>query len=134
MQQAALGCNRQCGDKTGRAALRWPRHAGVRACAQQRLPHWKRRVVVGNARQSLNAKPNHTKARVRLRLCVWLCGCVCVCVHAWMCVCVCVCVCVCLRACVPSECENALLNVRACACVRACVRARLCARESALRE
>ncbi len=113
MQQAALGCNRQCCDPTGRAALRWPRHAGVRACAQQQLTHWKRRVVVGNARQSLNAKPNHTKARVLAVVCVAVWLCVCVCVRAWMCVCVCVCVCV--RACVRSECENALLNVRYCA-------------------
>jgi hypothetical protein len=39
LQQVALRCNRQCCDPTGRAALWWLRHAGVRACAQQRLPH-----------------------------------------------------------------------------------------------
>ena len=29
LQQVARGCNRQCCDPTGRAALRWPLHAGV---------------------------------------------------------------------------------------------------------
>ena len=125
----------------------------VRACAQQRLPHWKRRIVVGTQRsQKPKSKPKHTKARVLVLVlvcevvCVWLrvCACpevcvrVCLCVRAWVrvcvgvCVSVCVCVCVCVRACVPSECENTC--VRAFLCVRACVRSCACVREPELRE
>ena len=97
--------------------LRWPRHAGVRACAQQRSPHWKRRIVVGDAPESLKAKA-HQNTRAGA------CGCVCAwfCVRAYLDVC--------MRVCVPSECENA--RVRALLCVRVCMR--VCVRESALRE
>ena len=52
----------------------------VRACAQQRLPHWKRRIVVGTQRsRKPKSKPKHTKARVLVLVlvcevvCVWLC-------------------------------------------------------------
>ncbi len=123
MQPVALGCNRQCCDATGRAVSRWPRrHAGVRACAQRWPPHWKRRVVVGNARESLKAKANHTKARALavvsagVVVCVGMPGCVCVCVRVSVCVCVRVCVCVCVRVCVPG-----CVCVRACLCVCVCV-------------
>jgi len=97
LQQAMLRCNRQRCDPTRRAVLRWPRQAVVRACAQQRLPHWKRRTVVGDAPESLKAKPNHTKARVLAVACVRVCVCVPRCV--WMCVCVPGCVCACLDVC-----------------------------------
>ena len=89
-------CNGLRWDATGNAAIQHDeqrcsgRGTPVCAHAQQRLPHWKRRIVVGNAPESLKATPKCMKARALAVACVSRC----VCVRAWMCVSLCLVVCV----------------------------------------
>ena len=47
LQPIALRCNRQSGDPTGRAVLRWQRHAGVCAYACGRAQAGRRPALVG---------------------------------------------------------------------------------------